>query len=84
MLATLGWLGIPSAVICGHIARRWARKRPAEYCGAAFALSGLALGYLGIFAILGFFPVALARAKAKDDAGMCALHMQQLVLAFKT
>jgi len=80
----LGLWCMPSAIICGHIARRCARRMPAQYGVAGFALSGMVLGYLGIFATLVSCPPAVARARHKNESIICMNNMKRLGLAFLT
>jgi hypothetical protein len=70
------------AVTCGHIARRHARRQPAQYGGAGYANSGLAFGYAGILMMWSLYP--LARAKERAQALSCANNMKQIILAFKS
>jgi hypothetical protein len=78
--------GIP-AVICGHIAWSRARRNPAQYSGAGFAVAGLILGYVGILLTL-MLPAmllpALSRAKGRAQQINCSNNMKQLGLAFRT
>jgi hypothetical protein len=78
--------GIP-AIICGHIARRRARRLPSRYTGAGLALAGLLLGYLSIVAamiVAAFLLPQLAKMKrqAVPRSG-CEYNLRQVGLAFK-
>ena len=79
--------GIP-AIICGHLARARARRSPAQYGGAGFALAGLILGYAGLVISLLILPAmllpALSRAKGKAQSINCRNNMMQIGLSFRT
>ena len=82
-LSVLG--GIP-AIILGHIAHARARRSPAEYGGAGFAVAGLVLGYLSV--VLTALAVALVlpavgQAKTAVETVACANNMKQIGLAFR-
>ena len=79
--------GIP-AIICGHLARARARRSPAQYGGAGFALAGLILGYVSLVISLLILPAmllpALSNAKGKAQSISCRNNMIQIGLSFRT
>lgn len=83
--------GIP-AIICGHIARGRARRFPAQYGGAGFAMAGIILGYVSIIfslVIAGLLLPALAKAKRNGQwqrqgpRADCQNNLRQIGLSFK-
>lgn len=85
-LACFGLLaGIP-AIICGHVARGRARREPAQYGGAGFALAGLIMGYVSVvvtvFVAATLLP-ALSQAKGRAQRISCTNNMKQIGLAFR-
>lgn len=86
-LVCFGFLaGIP-AIICGHMARGRAKRQPAQYGGAGFAMAGLVMGYVSVVLTLLIFPAmllpALGKAKSRAQAINCVNNMKQIGLAFK-
>ena len=79
--------GIP-AIICGHMARGRARRSPAQYGGAGFALAGLILGYVSLVVTMVILPAmllpALTRAKGKAQSVNCRNNLKQIGLSFRT
>jgi hypothetical protein len=55
--------GIP-AIVCGHLAHGRARRAPAQYGGAGFAIAGFVLGYVSLVLSLVLLPAMLQRAPA--------------------
>ena len=86
ILALLALWCMPAAIICGHIARRYARTWPTRYGGLRIAMSGLALGYLGIFASLALFVpsgIAISTTATKTNSKSCILNMKMIDCAFR-
>jgi hypothetical protein len=83
-LVTCFITGIP-AIIMGHIAHSRARRQPAQFGGAGFAVAGLVLGYLSIAATFLLLPAlllpALTNAKGRAQAINCMNNMKQIGLA---
>ena len=79
--------GIP-AIICGHVARGRARRVPAQYGGAGFALAGLIMGYVSVLVTLVILPAmllpALTRPKARPKGSVAVNNMKQIGLSFRS
>ncbi|HEY5911116.1 MAG TPA: DUF4190 domain-containing protein [Verrucomicrobiae bacterium] len=77
--------GIP-AMICGQIARKRARRAPAEFGGAGLAMAGQVLGYLSVAYMLLIAILLLpsfGRAPSRSQTAQCTSHMKQIGLALR-
>jgi hypothetical protein len=82
--------GIP-AVICGHLARGRAKRAPAQYGGAGFALAGLIMGYGSVLVTIAAVALiwgmvlqlskGMSTMKPKAQSIQCVTHMKQIGLA---
>jgi len=78
--------GLP-AIITGHIAHNRAKRNPAVFGGAGFAIAGFVMGYVSVLVTLVILPAmllpALSRAKGRAQEINCVNNLKQVGLAFK-